>query len=484
MILRSLGLALLIFGCPITLNAQIVEFQDSLFRVELFSNQIDTNNDGQFQQEEVDQVKSLNLTGGITDTIGLAQLVEFKNLERLTVLRVTGSGLRIEDLPKLKELYISEYIGVLDSIDFGKLPAIEKINLREMESLQGITFNSDNIKVLEFNLLNCPKLKKVGLFHCKRLYSLIIDSPNLEFLTIPKSPNLYLLEVLNASIKKLDIQNCPMIDGLDFYKFNIDLDTLILKHIGINYIIIRVPIKHIEMSNMDNLQSILIDSLNSFEELTLADFPALRTLNLDGLELKNLSLTNLPVLSDIFASNNKLESINLSGMELMRVDLSNNVLTEFRANNTKISDLNISHNNFTTLTEFKDLEIRDFDFRGNPTSLPNLEEFTSLSEIYMGNNGFDSLLNAEAFNVHTIFIGPDTTIKYIEVGQERLRDLFVFECGNLTRLDADNDGLRKIYVRDCPKFNSLNVEYLFWELIIQNTALEDVDLSNIIAQMI
>jgi hypothetical protein len=182
-------------------SAQKIEIKDENLKKAILELGIDKNNNGIFEEDEVNIVTKLKLDEkNISDLSGIEK---FKNLTDLNLRKnnITDFS-KLNDLLKLEELVIGDNKNN-ELLDLSKLKNLKGLYAFGL-GLKEIKFGSENIKNLylqdnlftEFETQNFPDLYTLNLDSCK----------NLRKLDLSKNANLVQLYLLGTGIENLNIK--------------------------------------------------------------------------------------------------------------------------------------------------------------------------------------------------------------------------------------------------------------------------------------
>ena len=182
-------------------SAQKIEIKDANLKKAILELGIDKNNNGIFEEDEVNIVTKLKLDEkNISDLSGIEK---FKNLTDLNLRKnnITDFS-KLNDLLKLEELVIGDNKNN-ELLDLSKLKNLKGLYAFRI-GLKEIKFGSENIKKLylqnnlftEFETQNFPDLFTLNLDSCK----------NLRKIDLSKNAKLVQLNILGTGIENLNIK--------------------------------------------------------------------------------------------------------------------------------------------------------------------------------------------------------------------------------------------------------------------------------------
>ncbi|MBN8642639.1 MAG: T9SS type A sorting domain-containing protein [Flavobacteriales bacterium] len=349
--MRKIYFLLIVFCLFNKVNAQIVSIPDANFKAKLIEAnttnyiaknlsgnyfKIDSNNDGEIQLNEAQQVSYLNVSG--FSIVSLEGILSFSGLVTLECIYNSLTTLDVSGLQNLEELFC-EYND------------LTSINLNGLQSL---------------TILKCGynQLQTIDLTSLINLYQLHIFYNQLQTLTINGLQNLNLIFCQNNLLQSINIINTPNINSL--VCANNQLTSL--NFIG------TTNMKAIQCSN-NLLTTLNVSSLSNLEYLAF--------------ELNQISNINVEGLIN-------LEGIQFSNNPLTSIDLSQNVNLNFiRSNNTLLSSLDVNTlPNLATLycSSNNNLESLDLSSSINLTSF-SCNNNINLESLYIKNGSIENNLN-------------------------------------------------------------------------------------------
>ncbi|WP_411810872.1 T9SS type A sorting domain-containing protein [Chryseobacterium scophthalmum] len=333
--MRKIYLIMFLIMCTVS-NAQIVNIPDANFKAKLlaadvtnsiastssgsFNIKIDTNNNGEIEVSEAQQVGILRLYGGgISDLTGIAS---FSNLGSLNIsgnnmtsinlssnlnlgeLSVDGnsqlSSINVTNSNQLHRIYVN--VAAITTLDLQNKPLLKKLYIQ-------------NTPLTSLNITNCPMIQEIGITNTQLA---TLDASNL--------PN----------VENFSAQNNPLLSNIDFTNSN--METIQIRNNNLS---------NINIQNQSNLR-VLDFGLNDVTNLTATGCPQLVTLICDNNLLTNLNLSNYPLLYRLECFNNNINTLDLSQNPLFENLKSNgNGMNFLNIKNGKVQQANMSfiHNN-------------------------------------------------------------------------------------------------------------------------------------------
>lgn len=293
---------LLLFS--ISLNAQVIEFPDNMFKTRLLSAntsngiaknssgqnfKIDANNNGEIELTEALLVYELNLSTSPINTYNdVFDLTGISNFQNLKVLNCNGNQ--------------------LTSLNLSGLSNLEDVNCNNNDLINLEIANLGQLKSLKCAYNNLNTLDLAGLENIETLY---VHSNNLSSLNLNATPNLVFFNCDENNFASLDLTILPQI------RMAVCSNNSIL---------------NLNVNGLSNLEE-LIASGNSISTLNLNGLDELRYMLLSENNFSEINISNLLNLSYLDISSNPLTALNCDGLLN---------LTYLMVNGTLISELNCS----------------------------------------------------------------------------------------------------------------------------------------------
>jgi len=278
------------------IKAQIINFPDANFKAALMLSsptqsiakdlngnwvKIDTNNDGEIQQSEADNISYL-FAGNYYNTQSVVGIKSFRNV---TELLLQGSSLVSIDLSDMTNLV---------SLTVGGTSATS-INLSGLTSLQYLQCASHSFTTLDLSSLS-------------HLNTLIAYNGNLSSIILPNSGSLESINVNHNNLTALDVSQYTQ-----------------LTHLNCS----ENQISNLNLSGLNQLEW-LDAGKNSLANLNLSGCTSLATLYCSDNVLTALDISNKPDLKNVYSGFNHLQSINVTNSDNIEyLYLYNNQLTGF-----------------------------------------------------------------------------------------------------------------------------------------------------------
>ena len=327
--MKKLYFLLLLLGGFV--NAQIVNIPDANFKAKLIAVGVDTNGDGNIQQNEALARTSLDVSdSSITSLTGIES---FTNLTSLNcAYNHYIATLNITALTNLT--YLSCNSNSLTTINVSTLTNLthlecysNSINALDVTPLVNLNFLGCSVNNIP--VLNVGNLTHLTFLNCAYNNLTVLDVANLTNLTNLQCSSNYNLPAINvASLVNLNFLSC----------FSTQISSLNLASLTqLNYLSCEgTPITSLDFSTLTNLTTLICGS-------------QLSNLNLStNTALQSLTLQNYPLASIDLSHQTNLIGIVIFGGNLTSLDVSNShLLTSLRLGTSQIHYLNMK--NFGTM---------------------------------------------------------------------------------------------------------------------------------------
>jgi len=401
-------------------KAQIINIPDANFKVKLLgansSNliakdlngnyfKIDTNNDGEIQQSEANNVSELYLNMElnyinyyITSVVGITN---FTNLTKLDLSRNRIENLNITGMQYLTYINCNSNSDYLDSLTIENLPILDTLYCQGAGSNTSTPF---------YSLLNLPLIKTINFIGCRFYNNTLDDLTSLE--------NIYGNYGLKNSVTTLDLSNKPNLKIVELSQNNLDYLNILA-------------------NNTIEILNLAINHITSFNK-TL--FTNLKKLDLSWNKLNSLDVSGMTTLTDLYCDKASysidydLTTLNVQGCtNLFKLICSRNVLTSLNLNDfTNLSFLDCSgnHDIFTntglqTISLKNCVNLKNVIVSGNPY----------LTELDLScSNNYNEIRVNQCDNLQRINLKNGTNESSMNAG------IFSYDlCPNLTLIGVDFD---------------------------------------------
>ncbi len=363
---------------------------------------IDTNNDGEIQVSEAQQVNALMLQLNNTNITNLDGLNEFPMLKSLALYNpnFTSAVSNLSNFPSLEYLKIDN--GLVISWNIQNNIALKTVKLQSV-SANSITIQSpvvDNIEIFAMPMT----VQNIDVNNCQLLKKIKLESSQISNLNLSNLTNL----------EDIEISTNPLLSQINFQG--------------------SIGIKKIFIYNNDSLTSINVENSPLLTQLICPDN-----------QLQSVNISGCTALSALSLLNNQLTFIDISNLSLLQsVVLSDNLLTQINLqNNTALGYLDVSNNQLTSLSTNQIPNLNSLRINNNQFSNLNFADMPLLASVYCNNNLFTNLDFSQNHNLHYITCShnPFLEVLFIKNGIDN------FEPQNFVNF-SDNPNLQFICADD------------------------------------
>jgi hypothetical protein len=211
----------------------------------------------------------------------------------------------------------------LQTLKLGGIKNIPNWNIANFPNLE--TVYLDGLKnITSLNPINCPKLGGIG----------INNMPALESIKLDNLKNLVGITLSGTSIKELDLTCAPNLVTFGLF-FDSALTTLKIKDKPrFQFLELKgnQALRSLEISGSDSLAYFRCHYNEKLEEIILTDLPKLGWIMAFANAFKKIDISGLPAIKDVWLSDNQLTEFKAEGVVLEHLDLKSNKLTEVSAN--------------------------------------------------------------------------------------------------------------------------------------------------------
>ena len=400
-------------------NAQIINIPDANFKVKLIgansSNsiakdlngnyfKIDTNNDGEIQQIEANNVSELYLNTPlngadyyITSVVGI---LNFNNLTKLDLRNNRIVNLNITGMQYLTYIDCSNNSQYLTSLTVENLPILDTLYCQSTGSNTSTPF---------YSLLNLPLIKTINFNGC-RFYNNTLDN-------LISLENIYGYGGLKSTVTTLDLSNKPNLKIVDLAQNNLTNLNIVA----------------------NNIIEILTLSGNDLTSFNKTLFTNLNKLDLSWNKLNGLDVSSMTTLTELNCDNASTSftydftTLNVQGCtNLFKLICSRNVLTTLNLN-----DLN---------------NLSYLDCYGN-------------DDIF-SNTGLQTISLKNCVNLKNVIVNSNPYLTQLDLScSNNYNEIRVQQCDNLQRINLKNGanessiyaGLFSYY--SCPNLNLIGVDF-------------------------
>jgi len=344
-------------GASATENGIAVDssnFPDSYFRSCILQGGIDTDGNGSLSRRELAEVKTLDLSGGVSDLTGIEY---FENLEALDCSGGNISSIDTDSNPHLSSLFCQNC--GLTSLNISGSPALTVLDCSS-NAIESLDLSS----VSGLSVLNCSynSISQLDLGGCSELTFLSVCSNRLAALDVTSAPKLETLFCQDNEIASLSLTQNPSVTAV-----NCKNNKLAFLNIGNNAALNSLNCSGCGLTVLDVSGCPSLNFLscggNSIVTLNTEGCGSLSYLDCTGNRLSALNAGS--ALKTLLCGDNAIASLDLRDCgELTRIDCKNNELTALYPGSAAI-ELDCSGNRLTSLDLSGCTALKSFACEGN-----------------------------------------------------------------------------------------------------------------------
>nr|WP_315035511.1 T9SS type A sorting domain-containing protein [uncultured Chryseobacterium sp.] len=379
-----------LFSAHFAIHAQTINFPDPKFKAKLLTantgnnpfsydlngnpTKIDTNNDGEIQVSEAQNISKLVLgSTQINDITGI------QNFTNLASLNLTGNSLlttvNVSNMTQLKELLnytnalnlintqgcnqletflLSNNSGTISNLGFLQNTSLKKLTITTNSNLESADLSIlTGLEDIYFGESSNPNFTSLNLSNNVNLKKIYIVKPNLASLTFSTLNHLEYVNIQKTKLTSLDFTAAPLLNDLSLDK-NALLNSL-------------------SIQNNNNLEYLKISTSPLLTFVSVQNKPNLLGLTVQGTSVTSLNLAGLTAMFNLSLGDNKITSMDFSpATNLIFLSLGEDFLTSVDiSQNAKVSSISAVGNAITTVNVKNGKP--NLDYSAGPKSMsPNL----------------------------------------------------------------------------------------------------------------
>lgn len=305
----------------------------------------------------------------------------------------------------------------------------------------GVDFGSGEVVEYEgAKVINQTVQGKTIKIYGDNILVFVANKQGIAELNLSKANKLMKLQVMDNSLKSLDVTQCPNLYMLycDRNKISNKLDLSAQSRMNVLSCGENLITSTLDLSHIRDLTSVICNG-NEIEQLILPkDASKLTTINCDDNRLKHLDLGACGQLEELLCANNQLEALDVSYCPK---------LTKLYAIDNALGSLNLRQNpQLKTLTLTKN-RIKAIDLKYN----------TAIENLYLGDN-----------QLQTIDLSSLPELQWLILDNNQLREVNLERQSKLKQIKASHNQLERIDLSHNPDLSVL------W---VGNNRLGELDLS-------
>ena len=338
-----------------------VIFANANFKAFLLNNNYDTDDDGEFSQDELDAITNITLWR------------------------------RVE-----KEYFTFEADDIADLSDLQHLPSLEELDIQGVPtSLTSIDL-SKNVKLRKLNCANTA-IVSLGLSNNTELEELVLSGTPIASLDLSS----------NTNLSKLSLRGCESLTSLDVSL----LSNLTMLNCAYS------KVSTLNVANNTNLVALYCNGCG-LTELNISTLVALERLVCDDNKLTQLDASNNLSLKSLTCTRNNLSLIKVNGLSnLKRLAISHNPVSELTlVGNTALNYLHAAFTNFTTIDVAPATALLMINANDSKLVGIDLSKNTVLRGLRLNNNALTSLNIKNNSDLRYLFVDGNSALKVVDVG--------------------------------------------------------------------
>ncbi len=332
------------------------------FKTFLLSNDYDTDDDGEFSQDELDAITSITLWRRVEKDYFTFETDDITDLSDL------------QHLPNLEELDIQGVPTSLTSIDLSKNTKLRKLNCA-------------NTAIVSLDLSNNTELEE-----------LVLSGTPIASLDLSS----------NTNLSKLSLRGCESLTSLDVSL----LSNLTMLNCAYS------KVSTLNVANNTNLVALYCNGCG-LTELNISTLVALERLVCDDNKLTQLDASNNLSLKSLTCTRNNLSLIKVNGLSnLKRLAISHNPISELTlVGNTALNYLHAAFTNFTTIDVAPATALLMINANDSKLVGIDLSKNTVLRGLRLNNNALTSLDIKNNSDLRYLFVDGNSALEMVDVGE-------------------------------------------------------------------
>lgn len=353
-----------------------------------------------FSKNSLTHLENLTKTVLLTETSFSDEILNLKELTKLSIIRSPDETIVLSDMSNLKEITISG--GNLTNVSISMMPVLDKLEVKDTFSLVSISLSGvPNITQLDLSNNRISQLDEAFFGQIPKLSNFIFAGNKLTSISIENLSELTQLNLANNNFETVSISNLSVLSSI-----NLDFNK----------------IKSLNFSGIPNVSLSLKN--NSLENgFLINDMKVLGSLDLTDNLIEDMDfLKEASNLKTIILKNNRIKQFNQTVLDLMvgliKLDLTANLLGDFvmEKNVSKfgIEDLYLDFNIISTIRLSSFNSLGSLSFKNNPLTSFSVSSST-IEELHFENIAFGNL-KLSSVTVSSISM-VNTTIAQSEITQ-------------------------------------------------------------------
>ena len=339
---------------------------------------------------------------------------------------------------------------IADNFDWDKSSSLSNSEINAITGIEAVNMGIKSLKGIEhftaLEYLTCVDndLEEIDLSGNPNFIGLAANNNRLQRVNVSKNPKLRQIWVNNNKLSALDFSHNPELAIIDCSKnflteLDISANTNLRELYFVNY-----PDEGSEDIDYHTLQG------NAIRNIDLSNAPLLTRLGCSANGIETLDISNNPLLEYIECHNNYLTQIDTSIFtELKYLHVGGNKIgTLDVSQNTKLQELFCGDNLLETLTLGDKPDLFRLHCWGNNLVSLNLTECPALAELHFSSNKISA---ADLTNC--------TELVSLDCGNNLLAELDISQNTKLQRIACDNNSLGNVDFSHCPELVQIFFSY-------------------------
>ncbi|MBQ2639731.1 MAG: hypothetical protein IJF92_03110 [Bacilli bacterium] len=324
-----------------------IKLNNEISNIEMPDNNLDNKN---LNLSNFPNLWRLNVSGTGIESLNVSNS---NNLKDLQAVNNNISSLNVSGCSALKEVWLADNnlksINLNDNINLEELNLyanpLKQLNLSNNVNLKslviGTVLPSDNTRKTEITDLDLSLQEKLELIH---LYP-----SNLEHISLNA----------NNNIQTFMSKENPLTRNEFMVLFNENLTNLDIRYPGF---------ESIDLSNVINLEELIITGDNNLKSINLRNNVALKNLQLVSNGLNDIDISQNVNLERLYLGSNKLHNLDLSrNTNLKHLGLGDNDLSSIDVSrNINLAGLNLYNNKLSSIDLTNNTVLEEINLSGNP----------------------------------------------------------------------------------------------------------------------
>ena len=284
-----------------------------------------------FSLPQLYNLKYDSTPGDITSSLPILTIQSLPNLYSIYLSRLNIGGINLNNLPNLYSFILTN-----DYLSTSYTPQVINYSINNLPNLYYVQL--DEIQTTNLSFSNVPNINTLKMRESIIGTSYTFQNLSLEKVFIDDMYDLSNMSFNNlANFKNLNITNCSNIQSLNLGNTNTTLETFLFTSNYVQY----TSITSLNFTNFPQLNSLTINY--KLTALTLNNLPNLTFLNCSSNRLNTILLTNFPLLSEVVCNYNQPTYLSSTYKFPLTLNLPQLTKLDVNYNNNKLANLDLSN---------------------------------------------------------------------------------------------------------------------------------------------